>query len=397
MDRVTILNKITNTPLLVSSAHARNVFAYLSKRNGMELIDTNGEKIGAISKMFSSSPSSRNSKPYQVENGIAIITIDGSLAHRYGHIDTYSGVTGYDGIDAKLSFAAQDPDVRGVFLDICSGGGEVSGCFELCEVIQNFSKPTFSFSDGYAYSAAYAIFSSCDYSATTKGGGLGSVGVVIAHTEISKELKSKGKKITLIHSGAEKVDGNPFQALPAQVKAKWQSQIDILRQEFAQVVAVKRAINVESVLATEAALYKGSEALELGLVDFVMSKREAFGHFIETLSNEGTTDKETHMSLKNDVPESTEITEVTEDETIQEVVHSEVSDADRMNEVLASDGFEGNEKLAVFLIANSDMDSSQISEALSMSKNRVNLDLSGAGVEADDDEVEVEAKHPTMV
>jgi len=401
MDKLTILNKITNTPLLASPELANTLFTYVTKRNGIDLVNTDGQEVGTISKMFSRRSRSRQSKPYYVQDGIAYVSIEGSLAHRYGYLDTHSGVTGYDGIQHKMDFAAQDADVKGVFLDICSGGGEVTGCFELCEYIANFDKPTFGYADGYAYSAAYAILSSCDQVATSFNGGLGSIGVVIAHMEVSKEMEEKGRKITLIHSGQTKVEGNPYQELEEAVVSKWQARIDELRDSFCSMVANKRTISKEAALSTEADTFEGAKALDLGLCDFLMTKNESFSHFLKTLSNESTTNEGSIMNANTDVLESAEEEAVeAQAETVSEEAQAETqSSSDRMNEVASCENFGGNEKLAMFLLANSDMSSDKINEALALVESKVpEMEFEGAGVEADAEQAEeiAEVKQQSM-
>ncbi|WVM88947.1 S49 family peptidase [Halopseudomonas pachastrellae] len=79
----------------------------------------------------------------------------------------------------------------------------------------------------------------------------------MAHASYEEYLKDEGIKVTLIHSGAQKVEGNPYQDLPEEVLSRFQTDTDALRQEFAQLVARYTGMSVEAVLATEAATYRG--------------------------------------------------------------------------------------------------------------------------------------------
>src|SRR5690606_39452839 len=57
----------------------------------------------------------------------------------------------------------------------------------------------------------------------------GSVGVVMAHASYEDYLEQEGIKVTLIHSGAHKTDGNPYEDLPGEVLERFQADTDTLR------------------------------------------------------------------------------------------------------------------------------------------------------------------------
>lgn len=408
LNKITALDRLTNTALLLSPQHAKNIFTYLAKRNDVDLIDGEGQQVGAVAKMLVGKPRSRDSMPYQITgDGVAVVSVDGSLAHRFGYLTTRSGITGYDGIEGQLLLAERDDDVKGVFFDICSGGGEVSGCFELGEIIQGYSKPTFGYSDGYSYSAAYALLSSCDKTATSKNGGVGSIGVIAAHWDYSELIKESYKStVTLVYSGAHKADGNSYGKLPKAVEAKWQSTFDGLRSDFCEHVAVKRSISKKQALKTEADTYRGQEALSIGLVDLVMGKQEALAYFSKTLSHESTTiEGSSQMSKKDntrvdanaEAPEATPSTEVPSNNDVVAEAKAELHA--RMSSVITSDAVVGKEKLATFLLAESDMPADKIIEAVGLVDLTTTLELSGAGIESDENDTGEEAKleHPALV
>ena len=99
-------------------------------------------------------------------------------------------------------------------------------------------------------------------------------------------MKKEGRKVTLIHSGAHKVEGNPYEVLPAKVRENMQARIDSTRVMFASTVARNRGMSVESVMATEAEVYQGSEAVEVGLADGVMSYNEVLNKMINESNDE---------------------------------------------------------------------------------------------------------------
>ncbi|MCV6589450.1 MAG: S49 family peptidase, partial [Marinobacterium sp.] len=134
-----------------------------------------------------------------------------------------------------------------------------------------------------------ALASSAHRRLITQTGIAGSIGVVMAHASYEKHLEDAGIKVTLIHSGAQKVDGNPYGDLPAEVLAKFQQNSDQLRLEFAQLVSAHMGISVEKILATEAATCRGQEAIDIGLADELVNGHEIIAHFIDHLSTQGKT------------------------------------------------------------------------------------------------------------
>jgi len=101
----------------------------------------------------------------------------------------------------------------------------------------------------------------------TRSGGVGSVGVVTMHLDMSAYLENVGLKVTFIFAGKHKVDGNAYEALPKDVKDRIQERIDALYSEFVAIVARNRGMSEEAVRKTEALTFNANEALEVGFAD----------------------------------------------------------------------------------------------------------------------------------
>ena len=210
------------------------------------------------------------------------------LIHRGGWIGQSSGQTSYEGIAAQIEAAAEDPAVRGLALEIDSFGGEVAGVFDLADHIRAIrgSKPVWAFVAEHAFSAGYALASQADRILLPRTGALGSIGVVVLHADLSGQLDQDGVRVTLVHSGQHKVDGNPYQPLPEAVRDDIQREIDVLRFLFAETVAAGRAgrLSQEAALATEAATFRGVDAVAAGLADEVTDLARGFAAFRQMLT-----------------------------------------------------------------------------------------------------------------
>lgn len=236
-------------------------------------------------------------KPFEVVDGIAIIKVYGYLEHcapwwgsRY--------FTGYDELRYLLGYAFADPDVKGIVLDEQSGGGDVSGCFDLCDWIvaekQRTKKPIVAICSEHAFSAAYAIASCADSISVPRTGGVGSIGVVMIHTDMTGAFEKWGEKITVIRAGEFKFLGSIFEPLSDEVKQALKADAEASRKLFAATVVAGRktagaSITLEQVLATEARTYDGpemtAEAVRLGLADAVMAPAAAFAAFRDAVNS----------------------------------------------------------------------------------------------------------------
>jgi ClpP class serine protease len=228
---------------------------------------------------------------FDMVGNIAVISVSGMLVDKFPYIG-WPWITGYDALRYQLSAAFADPEVRGIVLDIDSGGGMVAGCFDfvdwMYEARQASDKPLVSILTEYAYSAAYAIASNTESISVPRTGGLGSIGVLMLHLDWSKALEEWGVTPTFIYSGAHKVDGNPYEPLPASVKAQLEAECDDLRDLFAATVARGRNISAESILKTEAQCFDGpaqlAQALKLGLADAIAAPDQAFAAFQQAIA-----------------------------------------------------------------------------------------------------------------
>lgn len=292
-----IASRVLNKPLLLEPGYARTFFSALAPRLGiMELHDSEGQILtGEHMRMRADRFSSDRDRvrPYQVINGAGIIPISGTLVHKYGHLKPYSGMTGYDGIIARAAEAFADPEVKGVLLDQDSPGGEVSGCFntarKLREMADAAGKPLWSLCYDMHCSASMAIASAAHHRLITETGIAGSVGVVMGHVSYAKKMENDGVIVTLIHSGAQKTDGNSYQNLPKEVMQRFQAETDALRNEFASLLSGHMALSTDAILATEAATYRGQSAINIGFADELINGHDAISHFCEHLSSRGRT------------------------------------------------------------------------------------------------------------
>lgn len=249
--------RVFNTPLLIQRAKLEVILSVLAPK--FELQTLPPPQMGPPMP----APALAN------EQGIYVLPIHGTLAQRAVGLDAMSGLTSYISIARRLDAALADDSVRGIVLEIDSPGGEAAGVFDLADKIRAASgvKPIWAVANDAAFSAAYALASATSRLFVTRTGGIGSIGVIALHVDQSQSDANAGLKFTPIHAGARKNDGTPHEPLTDEARGSIQTEVNRLYELFVLTVADQRGLSAEAVRKTEAALYFGQDAINVGLAD----------------------------------------------------------------------------------------------------------------------------------
>ncbi|WP_143689731.1 S49 family peptidase [Wolbachia endosymbiont of Nilaparvata lugens] len=201
----------------------------------------------------------------------AIIPIHGILTKKPGAFDEMLGMTSYEQIEVQVKQALEDSSIETILLDIDSPGGEVNGIFDLADFIYSAraKKRIVAIANDDAYSAAYAIASSAEKIFLTRTSGIGSIGVIASHIDQSRFDEKQGIKYTTIFAGSRKNDLNPHEQMTSESLESLQKEVDRLYEMFVQLIARNRNLSIQAIKSTEAGLYFGEKAVEIGLADGV--------------------------------------------------------------------------------------------------------------------------------
>ncbi|WP_285131536.1 S49 family peptidase [Leclercia adecarboxylata] len=288
-----------NEPLMLEPAYARVFFCALAGQLGItRLTDTvsgatlGAEQIAEPLALFGDDEEvgPRTARSYQITNGIAVLPVSGTLVSKTRSLQPYSGMTGYNGIIARLQQAMSDPGVDGILLDMDTPGGMVAGAFDCADIIARMRdiKPIWALANDMNCSAGQLIASAASRRLVTQTARTGSIGVMMAHSNYGAALKTQGVEVTLIYSGDHKVDGNPYEKLPKDVRDDFQTRIDATRRMFAEKVASYTGMSVQSVLDTEAAVFSGQESVDAGLAEELVNNTDALNVMRESLNKRKT-------------------------------------------------------------------------------------------------------------
>ena len=226
-------------------------------------------------------------RPYAVKDGILQIPVKGVMLKDFPY-QFFGYATGYEYIRAAFDRGLADPEVKGIAMIFDTPGGMVAGNFDLVDHIHSKRgvKPIAGFAQEHAYSAGYSLISAVDPGRVNvaRTGGVGSIGVVTSHVDYSEAMEKAGIKVTFIHAGKHKVEGNPYEALSDEAKARIQSRIDGLYNIFVSTVARNRGMDEQAVRNTEALTFSAEEAVSNGLADNIGSLEDAIVAFATSMS-----------------------------------------------------------------------------------------------------------------
>lgn len=171
-----------------------------------------------------------NTQVTEERNGVAVIPVVGPL-FRYANLFTaISGASSYEILAKDFTAALENPDIRGIVLDIDSPGGEVNGCAEFANMIYEARgiKPILAYASGDAASGAYWIASPCDRIVVSETSSLGSIGVVAVYR--GSEAAPDRVEIVSSQSPLKRLD-------PQSDEGRLQARIDAMAQVFIDTVA----------------------------------------------------------------------------------------------------------------------------------------------------------------
>ena len=268
-----------------------------------------------------------------IRDGVAVIKVSGPL-FRYANLMTrICGATSYELLAQDFNKAVQNPNIKGILLDIDSPGGEVNGCSELSDMIYQArgTKPIIAYASGACCSGAYWIASACDKILAADTAILGSIGVV---SIFEKDDEDKTIEIVSSQSPNKRPDINTEEG-----KAKIQARVDELAEVFIAKVARNRGITAVDVVKNFGAgdVSVGQHAVRNGLADGLSS----FEDIISSLNQEKT--------IMNDITNAEDVRK---------------SERERMAKVFASELAKGKETTAQALLTKTELAADEILEIL---------------------------------
>lgn len=224
-------------------------------------------------------PLANEPAPYTVQDGVAILQVDGVMAKKMNLFSQISGGVSTQLAARDLLQAAQDPAVHSIIQVYDTPGGTVDGTQAFADTISSVgqSKPIVALCDGLCASAGIWSASAAGQiyiaDSTTV---VGSIGVVAQHVDLSGADAQAGIKRTEIFAGKFKRIASDTGPLSKAGRQSIQDQVDYTYGLFVQAVAKNRGVSVDQVLSdmADGRLFIGEQAIAAGLVDGVATLGE---------------------------------------------------------------------------------------------------------------------------
>jgi len=266
---LSLVERLSGRPLAVHPERFRGVLAGV----GLVHFDGDEDEDGEIPARVTS-------------DGVAVVDIRGPLLAHGSWLTRWLGWPDFEGIGQLADRLAADERVRGVVLAIDSPGGEVAGAFEAAAKLAALAaaKPVVAVADHSAFSAGFLLAAQAEKVFVSIAGGVGSVGVVWPHVDVSQADHQHGVKVTFIQFGDKKTDGNAHEPLSERARADMQRDVDRLGEMFVENVAAARGMTADAVRGFEAGTFDGQDAVDAGLADEVGTLQSAIEQLSKRIS-----------------------------------------------------------------------------------------------------------------
>ena len=271
-----LASMIFNTPLMVRQDALDMAVSWADNAMGLNILGLSGAipRLAAADGFYSEDGQDSATPDERLltaarESGVYILPVHGPIVSRSTHMDMCTKMTSYESMRTQLNAALNDPAVIEIAFDIDTPGGSAAGMSDFANEIYaaRAIKPTTAIVNFSAYSAGYGIASACGEIVVSNSSGVGSIGVIAQHADLSQKLSADGIKITAIYAGARKNDLAATAPMTDEALAWLTNLVQNNYAEFTDLVARNRGMKVEAVRATEAGVYHGSAAIAAGLAD----------------------------------------------------------------------------------------------------------------------------------
>jgi protease-4 len=206
---------------------------------------------------------------------IGLIKIQGTITS-----EKEFGATDSEEIVNLLDEAERRPDIRGIMIEINSGGGSAFASKEIYQKLKSIKKPKLAYIKDAGASGAYLAALGADYIFADSTSITGSIGARATLIDVSKALDKLGINVTTIKSGEKKDMADLFRSPTEEELSLLKNITNEIFYEFRDIVIKERNKSrnfdmkkFEKVL--DGRMLLGKEAYDLGLIDNIASRERA--------------------------------------------------------------------------------------------------------------------------
>jgi signal peptide peptidase SppA len=262
---------VLSVPQLMEPSRFEEVAELLEDRNS-----------GLFQMAIDASKESVSMDSIKVENGIAVLNLEGATTYKPTLFQALCGGVSYQMLLQQMNTVVNMPNVHTILMNVDGPGGQafrmMSTGKQLRKIADNAGKKLIAYVDGTSASATYGLTVAAHEVIAHPESSVGSVGVVLQLANTNKRDKEEGIEKTYITAGSEKIPFDKHGDFREGFLEDLQNKVDKLYTGFTSYVSEMRGIDVQVVKDTEAKMFQADEALELGLIDKVMEAEDFYAY-----------------------------------------------------------------------------------------------------------------------
>ncbi|MEF8979213.1 MAG: signal peptide peptidase SppA [Haloarculaceae archaeon] len=196
-----------------------------------------------------------------------------------------------DDIVEQIERADEDRGAEALLVKLNTPGGEIVPSQDIRLAAERFDGPTVAYATDVCASGGYEIAAGCDELWAREGSIVGSIGVIGSRVNVADLADRLGVEYEQFTAGEYKDAGTPLKELDENEREYLQGIVDDYYDQFVADVAEGRDIDTETVRDTEARIYLGEGALDVGLVDEIGTREAVTDRIEERIGAEATVEE----------------------------------------------------------------------------------------------------------
>jgi protease-4 len=206
---------------------------------------------------------------------IAVLPIEGAILPFHG-IGDYDLVITPEKVEQFMDQVEDESAIDAVLLEINSPGGMPVASERMAERFRNSPLPVVGLIGDIGASGGYMVAAASDYLIASPMSDVGSIGINMSYVEESQKNEDEGLTYVQLTTGKFKDIGSPNRPITEEERARLEADLDIVHNEFIDIVARYRDLPREEVVAlADGASMPGVTAEEVGLIDSLGGRSEA--------------------------------------------------------------------------------------------------------------------------
>ena len=222
------------------------------------------------------------------ECNIAVMPIEGVIMPwGYGMQYPEFAVTPNDVRDYLNLVSDDELFIEGILFEINSPGGTPVASEAISKLVASLDLPNAALIGDMGASGGYMVASAADRIFASAMSDVGSIGVNMSYVEESLKNTEEGLTYVPLKTGKFKDAGDPNKAITEDERAYFQGQLDTVNEEFINLVARNRGLEVDAVRAlADGSTVIGQKAIDAKLIDEIGDRDAVKAYFAQVLGKD---------------------------------------------------------------------------------------------------------------